>query len=279
MSIVVLVAFLIFLSALYFGGKGNEAASYLGFAGTVSSIILSVVAIVYTMYQSTNSLIQAKDVDQRLVNVSRQIDDQVGRLAETSEHVTIAIGELEKTGKQLAATVEGVSEIRQNVSVMAKIMSSTMQYGPKDKQELVELSKGSWENKIAGTSVMGLLALYVSGQQAKHAIPGELQSVFERIGKFGKLDLSYIDPEYAYGFLIGITSGTPIEIKANPFEVSAFPDELISLINEHLAIRRELESKNSAAQEYFSNVFRAIDEMYNDAQTAQEQDRSSSPDA
>ncbi len=116
--IVILIQFIVQGSAWIYG-TNNSALGYISFAGTIVSIILAVLAIVYSYVQSitqqNSSNTISKQVD-KLINVADRVDESknelsvsLGKLYDVSENIDKTLSEQEKihsTVKTIDSKVE-----------------------------------------------------------------------------------------------------------------------------------------------------------------------------
>lgn len=84
---------------------GSEVINYVSFAGTIVSIILAVLAIVYSFYQSFT---QQNNVD----SIAREIE----RLKESALDIKVASKSIRKTSKLLPEIIDGLSMLPSIVS-------------------------------------------------------------------------------------------------------------------------------------------------------------------
>lgn len=84
---------------------GSEVINYVSFAGTIVSIILAVLAIVYSFYQSFT---QQNNVDL----IAREIE----RLKETAVDIKLASSSIKKTSRLLPKVIDGLSSLPNIVS-------------------------------------------------------------------------------------------------------------------------------------------------------------------
>lgn len=84
--IVCLVIAFIFIFVIFFGRKGRGITDYFGFAGTLLSIVLSVLAIIWTYYTSSSSSTQTE----MLIDASKQLDSVMKGLNQAYEQITVA---------------------------------------------------------------------------------------------------------------------------------------------------------------------------------------------
>ena len=69
----------------WLGGKGNEIVSYVGFASAVTSIVLAIIVIVYTFYQTNRSEQNISEM-RRLISEGQEIMvEKAGTLTEEAK--------------------------------------------------------------------------------------------------------------------------------------------------------------------------------------------------
>ncbi|BBI32673.1 hypothetical protein [Cohnella abietis] len=88
-----MIAFLVWtgllLFSFFYGKNGNEVVSYIGFAGTLSSIILAVAALIYAFYQ--NSIYGSSN--EKLDTSAKRIESVTSSLDRTNEQVSLRLNE------------------------------------------------------------------------------------------------------------------------------------------------------------------------------------------
>ncbi|HGY5298252.1 TPA: hypothetical protein ACNU26_003616 [Aeromonas salmonicida] len=117
--ITVLIQFIIQASAWLYGGNSG-ALGYLSFAGTAVSIILAVLAIIYSFLQSSaqeKSSLNISTQVAKLVDVVQNIEISKGTLQLTLEH-------LEGVTKKLDVSIENQSTLHKEVSSLSSLFSS-----------------------------------------------------------------------------------------------------------------------------------------------------------
>lgn len=80
-SITILVLIISGLTAFYFGGEGSNMVSHVGFAGTIVSILLAVIAIIYSFYQSSTY----ESATYKLDTSAQKIEVATNQLSNVSE--------------------------------------------------------------------------------------------------------------------------------------------------------------------------------------------------
>ena len=167
-ALAVLGVVIIGLCTLFFGGKGNEIVSYVSFAGTITSVILSVVAIVYSFIQSASSATHS----QRLSDISSRIEDTVDTLTDSRTKISGAVEALDKTNKAIGESVETlqtlpsrferveseVNKVGGDLSVALTRMSGLQ--GPSDKSDSPSADPVTIVDRLGSTG-LAILYLYV----------------------------------------------------------------------------------------------------------------------
>jgi len=76
---------LITILTFWLGGKGNEIVSYISFASALISIVLALVAILYSFFQNVNSQQNIGEMKTLVSTASKIITDKADILAETAK--------------------------------------------------------------------------------------------------------------------------------------------------------------------------------------------------
>lgn len=139
-------------------GGNKQIVDYVSFAGTIVSIILAVLAIVYSYYQNFS---QQRDSH----NLSRQIDNlkiAVSDAESTSRHFSAATDRLEEIGKKLDQTISLGESSRDQISELRRSMEEKA--GASAPASEVESTTSKALEKLAAVlqsaATVGQLAIY-----------------------------------------------------------------------------------------------------------------------
>jgi hypothetical protein len=224
----------------YYGTKENEIVSYLGFAGTVSSLILSVVALIYTFFQSTSTINHSK------------------KLSKTSNKFTKAVEELRETQEQLSVSVETVMALGMQVATVdykmdyvTQILEKPANY--KSSSTSVPLNDGTdnLSEILLSTSSFGLLSLVICFYQSQNPLPKDLKTIIEEAFE------SNNSSDYCYGYLIAFEATKLIEIEYlnNGFKpVFSDPELMFSSLKIAMEFKINKEHGDYLKGKYFSIV-------------------------
>lgn len=186
--IAILIIVIIGLFTFFYGSENNQIVSYLGFAGTITSLILSVVALIYTFYQSTTTVTQAQ------------------KLSETSTQLINAMDMLEHTQKQLAASIESFDFVSHQVAEVdnkvVNIMNSIKLPRSSSQTSIPEYSSDEMKRFIQFCSINGLITLFLCLYQYETPKDASLKLIFDDLHEYED-SFGY---DYSYGFLIGFMS-------------------------------------------------------------------------
>ncbi|EPH6348768.1 hypothetical protein ACS0KH_003526 [Vibrio cholerae] len=142
MLIVVLIQFIIQASAWLYGGNSG-ALGYLSFAGTAVSIILAVLAIIYSFLQSSAQ-------EKSSSNISSQVTklvDVVQNIEISKETLQLTLDKLEGVTNELDVSIENQSNLHKEVSSLSSLFNSlnrstTMSSGVENDLYAKPLQKG-----------------------------------------------------------------------------------------------------------------------------------------
>lgn len=117
-AIIILIQFIVQVGALIYSND-NNVLNYISFAGTIVSIILAIIAIVYsfvqTVFQQSSSSNISNQVD-KLISVVDQIND-------SKNIINTSIDHLKRTSEKLDAAIENQSNINKEVQTISKKFS------------------------------------------------------------------------------------------------------------------------------------------------------------
>ncbi len=212
---VIIIAVLMLISVITFwlGGKGNEIVSYVSFASALSSIILALVAIFYSMVQHTSS---------------QQNIGEMRTLISQASHVII----------EKASSMEQASVI---MSRSAQLVAQTAGAGSQP-------SKGTFILDATRGSHLGILALYSMAQSYERRKPF---SLFEVTRLYTDPTSHFIVYNYIYGFLIGFAcflEPGSLTFEITELKVNKLPSAFKGYILTHLNNRITQEVSESMKQ-------------------------------
>ena len=186
-----------------YGGQDDEIFTYLSFGSTITSLVLSILAIFVTVHSSADLYKQFTRIDSAtdtINNVSHQIDstlmvlrDVESNLQNTSDGISGQLNTIVEQFDQKLQTrmTETQNEISRKLESMNKPIEQRTSRSFMPNTETLEAFKKGF---ISLTSASGLLALYAC------ALSKEKSKVFE-------LSKIFITNElYTFGFLIACSS-------------------------------------------------------------------------
>lgn len=189
-----------------YGGPANTIFTYLSFGSTITSLVLSILAIFVTVQSSSDLYKQFTRID-NATDTIRNLSNQIGNtlkgiseseqnLANTSKNITelmeqIVSKVIEKTKEQLQATEHNISEQISSMYVQASTAIKEHSTDSSDKQFSLDDLRINYLNSISGTGTVALYACTLSAKHNKAFSINDLLKPFEN---------------YSYGFLISTTS-------------------------------------------------------------------------
>lgn len=118
-AIVILIQFIVQVGALTFSSD-NNVLNYISFAGTIVSIILATIAIVYSFVQTISQQSSAS-------NISNQVDklmSVVGVIDESKKTIKTSIQHLNEASKRLDTAIENQTKINTTVETISNHFSN-----------------------------------------------------------------------------------------------------------------------------------------------------------
>ncbi|MCG6221607.1 hypothetical protein NB600_18320 [Vibrio antiquarius] len=112
--IIILLQFIVQAAAWLYGGN-DGALGYISFAGTVVSIILAVLAIVYSYIQSLsqqNSATQISSQVDKLISITERMDM-------SKNDLTMSLDNLKKVSEKIDITIEHQTQIKEHVESLS----------------------------------------------------------------------------------------------------------------------------------------------------------------
>lgn len=241
----ILVLMIIWVFSLFFGGKGNDVVSYVGFAGTIISIVLSVLAIIYAFYQSTTPNIYA----QRLAEASERFQQVMTDFRTAQLQLSAALD----TGATMGRTVSRVDSKLSRLAI--KLSSSQDRPQSPAPTTQVALKEGL---RIA--SDLGLVVLLCCLNQSERPRNGTFEEILDELNQHLSQTAIY---EYAYGFLMGYICFAPLQVEVMPtFKVEIEnPNEFKRLLLEEWS-RRMRNEEDALILEFLRSAQEGMSRLY-----------------
>ncbi|EKO3916301.1 hypothetical protein GI293_001459 [Vibrio fluvialis] len=154
--IIMLVQFIVQTAAWLYGGNSG-ALGYLSFAGTAVSIILAVLAIMYSFLQSSSQ-------EKSSANISTQVTkliDVVGNIEVSKEDLLNTLNVLEGVTTKLDMTIEHQGKLRNEVNDLSNLFR-TNKYAPEVGDNIYEKPL---ENGFNGLSLTLVFIYYMAQYQ------------------------------------------------------------------------------------------------------------------
>lgn len=195
---------IIMLMTAQYGGPGNAIFAYLSFGSTITSLVLSILAIFVTVQSSSDLYKQFTRIDNAtdtINNISNQIDGTLGTLKavetdlqETSKEISNQLEYIveqidERLQKRMKETEGNIS--RQLDAAMNKSSENETQQTVQSTTEGLENFKTGFKNLTSASGLLGLYACVLS---------------FEKSKMFEMSNLFKGNEAYTFGFLISAFS-------------------------------------------------------------------------
>lgn len=195
---------IIMLMTAQYGGPGNAIFAYLSFGSTITSLVLSILAIFVTVQSSSDLYKQFTRIDNAtdtINNISNQIDGTLGTLKAVET-------DLQETSKEISNQLEYIVEqiderlqkrMKETEGNISRQLDAAMNKSSENEtQQTVQSTTGGLENFKTGfknlTSASGLLGLYACALS------------FEKSKMFEMSNLFKGNEAYTFGFLISAFS-------------------------------------------------------------------------
>ena len=226
---------LLTIVTFWLGGKGNEVVSYISFAGTVASIVLAVVAIIYTFVCSINSQQNTGEMRRLIWEASRIMTEKAGVLTEKAN----------------------------SMDQKSLLIIKMLQAPPQHTTQRPALPGHTFKMNTSDCSLICLLMLYYLARCHEHgreASKGELTTAV-----YGEVLSSYykfLDP-----FFEGVVDGLScflepgnIEIKeGKPAKVKSLPEGFVEYVTEEVRERLKEDGGYPEAQRQFAKAIERVD--------------------
>ena len=212
-------AIIAIISAKY-GGPNNNIFDYLSFGSTITSLVLSVLAILVTVQSSSDLYKQFTRIDNatdKVARVSKQIDKTLEELSESKDKLVKASNTItnqidnivsrvdEKLKERMLETEHKLSEQINSLNISTV---SEKEQGSEETMNFIKQLKTSYLNTISATGTLAIYACILSKDNNKEFILPDLLKGNEL---------------YAYGFLISTISIGLLNVKIEEnYKISCF---------------------------------------------------------
>ncbi|RKP47856.1 hypothetical protein D7Z26_21820 [Cohnella endophytica] len=263
--IVFLILLLVGIFTFYYGSDKNQIVSYLGFAGTITSLILSVVALIYTFYQSTTSITQAQKITEASEKLNQaiggfhEVQNQISSSVESMKHVSYQVSEMQN---QISASVDSIVQVSNQVSEMdtkvSQVVSGISKAESPTSTDIDSVTFNDIVEILQRNSINGLLTLLLGIYQSRSPKKEfTLGKIIEELNTKYELKLS---SDYSYGFLIGF-NGTKL-IKGLSKNNEEFSLDFIKPDETTKGVLKILDDWHAKAPKYIDKVRTAYSDYY-----------------
>ncbi len=220
--------------------KHAEILNYISFAATLSSLIMSIVAIIFTIVTSNRGDEQYKKID----NASDRVTDSLNKFTEKTSDIDKTVEEFKTIAKDLSSQMDGLYKemggTHEDVSEVKRMLSE--QQGHNDSVSPKGGEKKGDNHKflnifVATSSFSGDIALYACVLAKDKGISFSLKQITQQ------------DVSYKYGFLIaaisaGVISGTVSPDKCSITDyLPGLKERVISAIDNYIGRQVDTEAK------------------------------------
>lgn len=201
----ILVWTIVGVFTFHYGGKDSEIVSYIGFAGTVSSIILALLTIIYSYYQNSAAISGVR-------KIKKTSEEIVG----TAERFNEVFNKFELAQKEIAASLTCVNDIKDDVSrgmanLSEKLSGMVPIQDSKDDSSVI-ITKEMISNSFQFISSWGLQALKICICESKKPSNKTLAKIMEEFTqKTDGINLY----NYYWGFIVAYNCSGLIKITMN----------------------------------------------------------------
>ena len=220
--LVVVIQFIVQVATWLYSERGS-ALSYLSFAGTLVSIILALLAIIYSYFSNSTlqQLLGAMSTASANVSASSQ------QITSVTNELVANLSCMPELIKQVGTRVDATHSLLKEYSAMKQLPeSSTAQPGqPRPTADAVDAF-------VKTTSVAGLKSLYICGISLQKQIPVNIKEVCSK--------LKFLAADYAIGFLVATASANYFDferVAPDIFTVLSFSPEFFASIKTEIQNR------------------------------------------
>lgn len=185
----IMLAAIIILVTVHWGGV-SDLVSYISFALTLSSLILALIAIVYSFVSNGNLLRTLGSLD----NVANSLSVSTDSLKSTTDELAQEVERIPPSFQKISGQINETQEILKNIESVSLSASagSMANQSPEDQTEIV-----STESFLANCSLLGILIIHALYLAEKHKIPFDLEDFSKQTG---------VNFDYTQGFMVALNS-------------------------------------------------------------------------
>jgi hypothetical protein len=254
-----IVGFLIITIVVVFSGRladNTLFVDYIGFSGTIVSILLAVIAIIYSFYQSSTY----ENANHKLDTSANKIEEATAKLSNVSQIKDM----MEDFKREVKSLKDSLEEVKNKVVSMDDVMQKTYNEGlasnNTNKEGLKEnYTQEYFDTFVTNTSKISLLvlleALRVYEEKDRMDLSQLTKKYFKHVNKkkvptdadiikFVNAEVGMLSTYNTMGFL-------EVKEKANNFRIAEINEKLLKSISD---IRKDiLENSEHAFHEFLKN--------------------------
>lgn len=245
--------------------RHTDILSYVSFAATLSSLIMSVVAIIFTIVYNNRGSEQLDKMDSASQGINNSLNDfkdtsvklsqSIDNLSEMSDSISSAVEDFRTESEQLGDRLEKISEKLDRIELKTDktYEATTMNAAPKDDKKKPISTEGLKEY-LSHCSVAGLLALLAC------ALSKEKDKEFTLDEVAINSDSAY----YMYGYIMATQASGFISVKSNEkekkFSVKRVDDNMKDLIYKQLDKR--LKEASESGKENYKKLIERVEKAF-----------------
>lgn len=265
--IIIALVLTVILVIAYRSSDNAELVKLVSFAGTITSIILSVIAIFMTILSNDSlggTLNKIRDVSDSIHDVPTLINESVGNMQEISALLKNTIDDMKTHVSNLALRVETVddhiSEAKEHIQLLVSL-NTKVEHKDSQEDNVVQLQ----ERVVNYASYIGLLLIY---------------SLIESTNKGGgRLNLDTVSGitstsyDYLQGYLVALASSGIVEYDGtdpkNLSNIRVIQEIDVDRVLEQLRIKAQMISEKLSIENDVENMIQSIDALFNNRDSAE----------
>lgn len=245
--------------------KHSDILSYVSFAATLSSLIMSVVAIIFTIVYNNRGSEQLNKMDSASQSITKSLNDfkdtsiklsqSIDNLSEMSDSISSAVKDFRTESEQLGNRLEKISEKLDRIELKTDktYEATTMNAAPKDDKK-EPISTEGLKEYLSHCSFAGLLALLAC------ALSKEKNKEFTLDDVAVNQDTVY----YMYGYIMATQASGYISVnsdeKERKFSVNRVDDSMKGLIYE--CLNKKLDDANESRKNRYKILIEKVEKAF-----------------
>lgn len=245
--------------------KHSDILSYVSFAATLSSLIMSIVAIIFTIVYNSRGSEQLDKMDSASQSITKSLNDfkdtsrklsqSIDNLSEMSDNISSVVDGFRTESEQLGDRLEKISEKLDRIESKTDktYEATTMNAAPKDDKK-ESISTEGLKEYLSHCSFAGLLALLACALSKKKDKEFTLDDVA----------INQDSVYYMYGYIMATQASGYISVKSDEkerkFSVNRVDDSMETLI--YMQLKKKLDDADESGRDRYKMLIEKVEKAF-----------------